>query len=440
MVSCWEAGADMPRFASLEEDTATDVLIIGGGLAGILTAYMLAEAGVDSLLVEADRIAGGVTKNTTAKLTSQHGLVYQKLIREFGREGAALYLRANEEALAAYRRLAEGIDCAFEEKTNYIYTLGSDKKVRKELAALKSLGFPAWREDKLPLPFEVSGAVAFPHQAQFHPLRFATVVSRGLNIRENTAVRELIAEKGGITAVTGGGKVRARRVVVTTHFPFINKHGAYFLKMYQHRSYVIAFENGPQLGGMYLDDDEKGLSFRSHGDLLLIGGGSHRTGKQGGGFAELRRFANKYLPNCREKFAWATQDCMTLDSVPYVGRYSRGAENMFVATGFNKWGMTGSMAAARLLADLLTGKPNPYEKLFDPSRTMLRPALAANAAHSVLGLITPTVPRCPHLGCALRWNEAERSWDCPCHGSRFTESGRLIIGPATGGLRIGGRK
>jgi glycine/D-amino acid oxidase-like deaminating enzyme len=435
MGSVWSATAELPSFPKLENDLNVDVLIIGGGMAGILTAYRLKEAGVDYALCEAETTASGTTKNTTAKITSQHGFIYDKLIREFGVKKAGLFLRANEEAIEAYRALCGGIDCDFETQDNYIYSLDDAEIVDREMKALKKLGRTAKRFDVLDLPFDVAGAIRFSGQAQFHPLKFLAEISKGLRVFSHTRVRGLKRTKEGILAVTSGGTVFAKRVIVATHFPFLNKHGAFFLKQYQHRSYVIAIENGPKLGGMFLDDDPEGLSFRNYGDLLLIGGGSHRTGKKGGGYAELKDVAELYFNKVTVRYAWAAQDCMTLDAVPYIGRYSSGTEGLYVATGFNKWGMTGSMVAAGLLCDLITGKDNPYASVFRPSRTMLRASLFANVFSSITGLLTPTAPRCPHLGCALRWNEEERSWDCPCHGSRFAEDGSLIDNPATGDLK-----
>lgn len=435
MGSVWKETAELRSFPELDRNLHVDVLIIGGGMAGVLTASMLEKAGVDYALCEAETLGSGTTKNTTAKITSQHGLIYEKLNRAFGEQKAKLYYRANEEAIDAYRTLCKTIDCDFEQKDNCIYMLHDDAKIKTEMQTLEKLDIPAERIDTLPLPFDIAGAIRFSGQAQFHPLRFLFAVSEGLRIYEHTRVRELKQTKTGIVATTNGGTVFANRVIVATHFPFLNKHGAYFIKQYQHRSYVLALKNGPKLDGMYLDDDEKGLSFRNYRDLLFIGGGSHRTGKNGGGYRELKQVADRYFPKATVRYAWAAQDCMTLDSIPYIGRYFSGTEGLYVATGFNKWGMTGSMIAAQLLCDLMTGKKNPYEELFSPSRTMLRPALIANAAEAVLGLITPTVPRCPHLGCALHWNAEERSWDCPCHGSRFAEDGALIDNPATGDLK-----
>lgn len=435
MESLWEKTASHRGFERLEQDISCDVLVIGGGMAGILCAYMLKEAGIDYVLVEAERIFSGVSKNTTAKITSQHGLIYDKLIRKFGAKKAGLYLQANEEALQRYRRLCRDIDCHFEEKENFVYSIGSKSKIDKEIAALKVLGYPAERLDRIELPFPVAGAVKFPRQAQFNPLEFASVISRGLRIYEFTPVRELI----DTTAVTDYGKIFAKRVIIATHFPIINKHGFYFVKMYQHRSYVIALEGAPQINGMYVDEAPKGMSFRTYENLLFVCGGDHRTGKTGGGWQELRDFSKKYFRGAIEKFHWATQDCITLDEVPYIGRYSKNTENLYVATGFNKWGMTSSMVAATMLCDMLLGKHSPYEEVFDPSRSILHPQLAINAGEAVLNLLTPSVPRCPHLGCALKWNPTERTWDCPCHGSRFTSDGKLIDNPANGDIKISER-
>ena len=430
LYSVWSDNADLPRFEQLKGDLKTDVLIIGGGLAGILCAYELKNRGVDYALCEAGEITCGITKNTTAKLTSQHGLIYNKLVKQFGFERAKLYLQANEAALSRYRQLCANIDCNFEKQASFVYSLDNRRKLEKELDTLSKIGFPAELCNSVPLPLKTVGAVRFPDQAQFDPLLFVSSIVKGLNIYEHTKIRELI----GTDAVSENGRIKAEKIIVATHFPFINKHGSYFLKMYQSRSYVIALGNAQSVDGMYVDEADKGMSFRNYKDLLLLGGGGHRTGKAGGGWTELESFAKSNYPGAQEKYRWATQDCMTLDGVPYIGRYSKRTPTMYVATGFNKWGMTSSMVSAMLLADMITGKDNPYAEVFSPSRTILRPQLAVNAAEATLNLLTPSKKRCPHLGCALKWNKQERSWDCPCHGSRFEESGKLIDNPAAGDL------
>lgn len=431
MGSLWEQTWEKPNFPAQDGDLSTDVLIIGGGMAGILCAYRLHCAGVPYVLAEAETICGGITKNTTAKLTSQHGLIYDKLISRFGIQRAKQYLAANQAALQAYRTLCRDMDCGFEEKAAYVYALDDRRKLQREVNALEKLGVPAEFTDELPLPFPVAGAVKFPNQAQFHPLKFVSGLAKGLRVYEHTRVRELI----GTTAVTNHGRIRAEKILVTTHFPFLNKHGSYFLKLYQHRSYVIALQGAPDVDGMYVDASRTGLSFRNCQNLLLLGGGGHRTGKKGGGWRELRDFARRHYPQAEEQYRWAAQDCMSLDGVPYIGPYSASTPDLYVAAGFNKWGMTSSMVSAMLLSDLVRGKNSPYGEVFSPSRSILRPQLAVNGFEAVSSLLTPTARRCPHLGCALKWNPVEHTWDCPCHGSRFTEDGKRLDGPATGDLK-----
>ena len=432
---------NFPSFDPLKSDIKTDVLIIGGGIAGILCAHMLEQAGVDYVLVEANTIGSGVSQNTTAKITSQHGMIYHKMLARFGVEKTQMYLKANEAALEEYRELCKTIDCNFENKNNFVYTMDNMPKLERDLDALNKIGFSAQHVQSLPLPFPVAGAIKFENQAQFHPLQFLSRIAVGLLIYEHTKVQELKVHKATgqmpqkNIAVTKHGNITADKIIVTTHFPLLNKHGMYFLKMYQHRSYVLALENAPNLDGMYVDEAQKGMSFRNYEDLLFLGGGDHRTGKHGGNWTELSDFARKYYPDSVEKYRWATQDCMPLDDVPYIGQYSKSTSGLYVATGFHKWGITSAMVAAMILRDMVLEKENPYAPVFNPSRTMLRPQLFINAFEATTNLLTPTTKRCPHMGCALKWNPHEHSWDCPCHGSRFSENGELIDNPATDDLK-----
>lgn len=432
MKSVWQETAQKPYFDALDGNQSVDVLIIGGGIAGILCAYKLKESGVDCLLAEADEICGGITKNTTAKITLGHGLLYDKMIRRFGEHRARLYAEAQSNAIAEYARLCANIDCDYETRDNYVYSLHDRKKIEKEVAALNRLGIKAVFSDAHELPFRVAGAVRVSRQAQFHPLKFLYAIAKGLPIHEHTKITELMPHK----AMSHHGEITFKKLIIATHFPILNKHGLYPLKLYQHRSYVLALRGAQSPDGMYVDESDTGLSFRSFGDLLLLGGGGHRTGKTGGNWHALEVFAAKHYPHAEVVSRWAAQDCMTLDRLPYIGQYAPSTPNVFVATGFNKWGMTNAMVAANILCDLVQGKSNPYADVFSPSRTILRPQLAVNAFETVIGLLTPTAPRCPHLGCALKYNRAEHSWDCPCHGSRFTEQGELINNPATDDKRL----
>lgn len=430
MKSLWNENISRPDFPTMKNDIKTDVLIIGGGIAGILTAYFLQEKGVPYVLAEKDRICSGTTGNTTAKITFQHGLIYDKILRSEGAEKAKAYLQANRKAFEKYAELCKNIDCDYEIKDNYVYSLDDRENLENEMNALSKIGYSAVFAERLPLPINVAGAVCFKNQAQFHPLKFLFSIAKGLNIYEHTFVREMI----GTTAVTCSGKIHADKVIITTHFPFINKHGSYFLKLYQHRSYVIALENAQNVDGMYVDECKTGYSFRNYKNLLLLGGGGHRTGKNGGNWNELRRFKEKYYSDSTEKYFWATQDCISLDSIPYIGRYSKNTPNLYTASGFNKWGMTGAMLSAMLLSDMVCGILNDFEEVFSPSRNIIKPQLFINGFEATKNLITPTKKRCPHLGCALKWNPDEHSWDCACHGSRFSENGKVLDNPANGNL------
>ena len=431
MESIWLQTAAIPDFPRLEQDLKTDVLIIGGGLTGILCAHTLTKAGISCILVEANRLCGGTSGNTTAKITAQHGLIYHTLLRRFGPERAGLYLKANLEAIEHYRKLSLEFPCDFQQKDNFVYECASPKKLERELAALQQLSFGADLTTSLPLPFDTVGAIRFPRQAQFHPIKLAAALVPGLNIYEQTPIHSF----DGTFFCAGQHKIQADSAIVTTHFPIFNKHGGYFIKLYQHRSYVLALKGGPDVDGMYVDADKKGFSFRNYADLLLLGGGSHRTGKSGGNWTQLQKSAQTWYPQAQETARWAAQDCMSLDNAPYIGRYGNRTQNLYVATGFNKWGMTGAMVSAILLTQLIQGTRHSWESVFAPDRSVLRPQLLQNLLESTANLLRPTRPRCPHLGCALHWNPAEHSWDCPCHGSRFSSNGDLLDGPATGPLK-----
>lgn len=426
MKSYWQNTAKLPEFPRLPGDISTDVLVIGGGMAGLLTAYCLKQRGIGVILVEKERICASTTAGTTAKITAQHGLIYQKILKSGGLEKAQMYYAANAQAVQSLIALCDQAGCALERKPNFVYSFDR-RKLDAEMDALQRMGVRALFQETLPIPVE-AGAVGFADQGQFHPLLLAGFLAKNLEIYEHTKVKELI----GTTAVTDFGHIRAERIVVATHFPFLNKHGSYFLKLYQHRSYFLALKNAGQLPAMYVDDGSAGLSFSSFGDVLLLGGGGHRTGKSGGGFDAPRAFRQQHYPQARECFHWAVQDTMSLDGIPYIGPYSKRTKNLYVAAGFNKWGMTGSMVSARILSAEIAGEQVDFAPVFSPSRSILKPQLFANGFESVKGLLTPTTRRCPHLGCALHYNKEEHSWDCACHGSRFSEEGKVLNNPANG--------
>lgn len=456
----------------MRQDIKADVAIIGAGMAGILTACLLNMRGIESVILEANEIASGQTKNTTAKITSQHGYNYDNLIQKFGREKANLYAMACEEAIGWYEKLIEKnhISCHFERLPSYLYTTKDVEKIEKEVKAAKECGINAEFTTQTTLPFMVKGAVKFPNQAQFHPLKFIKEIVKPLKIYEHTLVEGIEDH----TIITRGGKVKADTIVVTSHYPFINSPGYYFLRMHQERAYALALANAAKLDGMYKDENQSGFSFRNYENMLILGGGTHRTGEnaEGGKYDLLRKAAKEYYPASEEVCCWSAQDCHTVDGVPYIGLYSASTPNMYVATGFKKWGMTGSMVSALVLSDMISHVKSPYEELYNPQRFTVTASMAGllnETGHAVEGLVLKRfkipetkleeVPKghgaviehegekvgvykekdglvhmvsvkCTHLGCELSWNPDELVWECPCHGSRFDYKGVQIDNPA----------
>lgn len=444
--SIWESDADLERRKALPGNVQTENVVIGAGMAGLLIAYFLQKQGKQVLVVEAKTIGSGQTKGTTAKITSQHGLCYAKMIRNIGRKKAKQYAEANEQAIRLYERMIYGehIDCEFERKAAYLYTVRkhSVATLQKEAEAAMSLGIKAqfvtgteWKE----FPFEAKAGVCFENQAQFHPLKFISHLAKELTIYENTKV--LSVKKHEV--ITNRGIISADNIVFATHYPILNVPGFYFLRQHQERSYVLALQAEKESAGMYYGIDEGGLSLRSVGNVLLLGGGGHRTGKkncgcsQSSGYGYLRKMAQLYYPGAKELAAWSAQDSMPHDEVPFIGRYSMLRPYWYVATGFGKWGMTASMIAARIISSQISGISEEDSKVFSPWRFRPRAAfakLAVDVGESIVGLakgwLGSRKKRCPHMGCRLEWNGWEDSYDCPCHGSRFDEKGELLDNPA----------
>ncbi|ELC8389667.1 FAD-dependent oxidoreductase [Clostridium perfringens] len=473
MKSVWSESCKFRKREALNKDIKTDVLVIGAGIAGILTAYMLKQKGREVVLIDAAEIASGNTKNTTAKITSQHDLIYSKLITEFGEEKARQYAKANELAIKKYKEIIEDkrIECDFEEKPAYVYSLNEVDVLKEEVEAAKNLGIDAEFVQEANLPFKINGAVKFNNQAQFNPLKFLKGISNELVIYENTRALEIKEN----LVVTSGGNITANNIVVATHYPIMNAPGYYFMKMHQERSYVLALENTSEIDGMYIDINKEGYSFRTYNNLLLLGGISHRTGEneEGGSYDKLRKVAKELYTKAKEKYYWSAQDCMTIDGIPYIGRYSSETPNIYVATGFNKWGMTSSMVSAMIISDMILEKENDFSEIFSPRRFDLSLSInniANDLIETAKNFIAQKVyipsseiehiknghggiieyngekvgvyknkegkeffvsTKCTHLGCQLSWNADELTWDCPCHGSRFDYKGRLIGSPAT---------
>lgn len=428
--SIWQDTCSLPKFEKLQKDIKTDVLIIGGGMAGILCAHFLHQNNVNYILCEAKKIGSGTTARTTAVLSAQHDVLYNQLIKKYDENTAKLYLEANLSAISEFRKIANDIPCDFELCPSYQYSDRNDKQLKSELQALAKLGFSAKLTKTIPLPIKSKTNLCFPSQAQFHPLKFIGGIAENLNIYENTKIDKI----EDTTAFSDGYKIFAKRIIVCCHFPIINKHGLYFTKLYQKRSYVLALSNAGKYHGTFVDKDN-GFYFRNYKNYLIVGGGDHRTGHIKDGFKTVRDYVKEHFPKAKEKYAWATQDCMSLDNIPYIGKYSKNTPDIYVATGFNEWGMTSSMVSAKILCDMICGKSNKYEGVFNPSRNMVKPQLFINLGDTFINFINPRPKRCTHLGCALKWNKFEHTWDCSCHGSRFSQNGEIINNPTTKDLK-----
>ena len=447
MESIWNSTVEIPPRNALEEDISVEAVVIGAGMAGILTAYLLKENGVGTVVLEADRIGSGQTGNTTAKITSQHGLCYEKMIGQIGKKKAPLYGRAHEEAILEYERIIskEHIACHFQKLPAYLYSACQWHQLEKEAQAAQAIGLPAKFLAKADCPVPHIGVVRFENQAQFHPLEFIKAVSSDLEIYEKTKVISVRRNR----VHTDRGNVTAENIIFASHYPFVNVPGFFFIRQHQERSCVAAFENAGTLNGMYYGIDEGSLSLRSFENMILAGGGSYRTGQNetGGKYDGIRQQMKRYFPGARELAFWSAQDCMPHDHLPMIGNYSLFRPAWYVETGFRKWGMTSSMLSAMIVRDEICGIDNPYERLFSPQR--IHPFVAAGGFAGDLavsvreltkGIFPPKskegkVLRCPHMGCRLYWNEDEHSWDCPCHGSRFGEDGKLVDCPAQTGLQ-----
>ncbi len=449
----------------LYNDTSVNTVIIGAGMVGILTAYLLKKKGIDAIVLDAARIGSGQTQNTTAKITSQHSLFYSKMKYKVSRKRLKGYAMANEEAIDRFGQIIreEKIDCDFERLPAVLFTTDDHniRKLKKEANTAKKLGINAYYTENMTdtslNPVNAKGYIFFENQAQFHPLKFLKAITKDLTIYENTPVLSV----KGHTVYTDKGRIEADHIVFAAHYPFINMPGFYFIREHQERSYVLALKNGGKLSAMYYSIDKDGLSLRSHGDLLLLGGGAHRTGKKTTckneevGYIFLRKMKEKNYPETEIVSAWSAQDCMPHDNIPFIGKYSVFRPYWHVATGFKKWGMTSSMIAAEIISDDIRIKTDcgvrtkdfeqgisRYSHVFSPQRFLFRASfcsLMEDLWESTVGLIKgifgPVARKCTHMGCHLEWNDEERSWDCPCHGSRFTNEGELIDNPAQTNLQ-----
>lgn len=486
--SYWLDSTPQTRFPQLEEDVKVDAAVIGGGLAGISTAWLLVQEGLKVAVIEADRICQGTTAYSTAKITSQHNLIYAQIQGQFGTELAKQYAQANE---AAVRFMGEtiskfSIDCDYQEQPAYVYTQQDRyvRQIQQEAETAKALGIQASYHESLDLPFQVKAAVAFEGQAQFHPRKYILALAEriereGSYIFEQTRAVGIDEGSPKVISTKQGHSITADHVVVASHFPFHDGLGLYFARMYPDRSYILAVRTEDKLApGMYVTAESPGRSLRTFrlqdGEGILVAGESHKTGhgeNMATHYQALGEFAGEIFTDPEILYRWSAQDYTTIDKIPYIGKIRSGAENIYVATGFRKWGISSSTVSALLIRDLIVKGESPWQEVFSPARglklgsvgqlvqqnlhvanllisgKLQRPVPAEEVqsgegkviqvdGHKVgayrdeegkLHLVDIT---CTHLGCELKWNNGEKSWDCPCHGSRFTYEGDVLEGPA----------
>lgn len=492
--SFWAASTPPTHYPALEEDVKVDVAVVGGGIVGITSAFLLKEQGLTVAVLDADRILQGTTAHTTSKLTSQHSIIYSKIKKQMGEELARQYAEANQAAIRLVDeiRARHRIECDFSWRPAYVYTQSDQyiKQLEEEADVASRLGISASFGKDAPLPFSIKAAMRFDDQAQFHCLKFLKslaekIPGKGSFIFEQAKAVD-IEDGDAVSVVTDSGKkVKASQAIIASHFPFFDGGGFFFTRIYFERSYIIAAtiqEDFPE--ATFITAEDPGRSLRStpseHGQLVLFAGEHHKTGHGSDTnkhYQNLLDFANQNYALQQVLYRWSTHDCMTIDGVPYVGNLTSRSPHIYVATGFGKWGMSNGIASAKILTDLITGGDNPWAQVYSPSRFMtsgsalksfiginlsvaeqyisgkldkgteaveIKPGEAKvieidgqriGAYRDAEGTLHRVDTTCTHLGCEIKWNDAEKSWDCPCHGSRFTYEGEIIEGPALNKLQ-----
>ncbi|MEK4520511.1 FAD-dependent oxidoreductase [Psychrobacillus sp. FSL W7-1493] len=489
--SYWLANNELPLFPKLNENIEVDVLVVGAGLTGITAAYLLSKSGKSVAVIEGSKILNGTTGFTTAKVTAQHGHVYQQLINTFNEEKAKLYYEAQVDALNFVERTVSdlGIKCDFEKVAAYIYadTEEGVDTVTKEMDAYEKLGIgPATLTEQTELPYQVKKALRLDNQGQFHPVKYAKAlvdhsVQNGVHFFEETRAKDVLSDN--IVKTVDGHKIKAKKILVCSHYPFNDENGLYFTRLEPHRSYVIAAPaEKNSLKGMYINVEQPTRSIRSAlgsdgKRYILLGGEGHVTGRQEGDttakYETLAAYGREKFNFQSYNYRWSAQDLETLDKVPYIGVMTSDKPDVLVATGYRKWGMTNSVVAAQIMVDNVLGKENRFAEFFAPTRSKMKKeditkftkANASVAKEFVKGKtekvdlqledlkvgtgdivkvegkkvgaykdqdgkVYLVKPVCTHLGCDVAFNNAESSWDCPCHGSRFNYKGEVLEGPA----------
>lgn len=490
----WRDTEEVRSFSKLNQHAETDVAIVGGGITGLTTAYLLKDSGLKIALIDAGRLIDGTTGYTTAKVTAQHGLIYNYLKSHFDLDTAKNYYEFNNQAMKLIDEIIykEKIDCDYSLEDAVIYSTekSNAKKLDKEKETYDEIGIPNELREDIPLDIEVEKALYMKSQAQFHPVKYLSkvieaLVEAGVDIYENTVATGVKNGDKPVVKLKDGGSITCKHVVDASHFPFTDFRGFFSARLYPERSYIIASKSAKTYpGGMYASIDSPSRSIRATPfdgeDLWLIGGEGHKTGKGGDTFEKylsLKQYADEKFGLTTFQYRWSAQDMTSLDYMPYIGPISNKQSNIHVATGFRKWGMTLGTGAARLIADIILDEVNPYQKMFAPDRFHADPDLAhfaeingeaakelikgkleyskgnieemhkdhgevmringtrAGVYKDLSGNVQIVDTTCTHMGCELNWNQGERTWDCPCHGSRFSTKGDVLEGPAKSPLK-----
>ncbi|MGM9969356.1 MAG: FAD-dependent oxidoreductase [Anaeroplasma sp.] len=413
------------EYSPLTYDIEVEALVIGGGICGILCAYQLAIRRINVILVDKGRIGEKRTAKTTATITALQDFNYYDLIRKIGKEKARLVLEANLNAIEEYEQLSKIYDFDFERVSSYKYTNDSVEYLFKELNSIADLGYKAFYCNNISNLHKINGAIEFKNQAQMNPLKLIASLKNYFTIYENT---EIINIKNNVAYTSENNKITAKNIIICTGYPFMKLKGKYFLKLIQEKSYVIAFKTNKKINGNAIGINKDDLYFRNYKEYMIIGGSQEKVSDNKQGYEEIEDYISANYGNV-EMIKWVNQDTISLDSLPYIGRYSN-YKNVYVATGFNLWGMTAAMISSLLIRDLILDQYNVYEKIYNPKRKIEKKALINNISNASIGMLTPSINRCTHLGCALSYNEKEGIYECKCHGSKFDKDGNIIIGPA----------
>ncbi len=478
----WISSSEQRNFDSLKEDITTDYLIIGGGITGITCLYLLTKAGLNAVLIDANRVGYGTTGRNTGKATAQHGYIYSRIEKRYGLEWAKKYYKANSEAIDFIENVSKqhNIDCQFKRLPAYLFTQDESfvGKLEKEFEIYQQMGLDCSFEKEIPVPLDVLCALKMNNQAQFHPKRFLDgltehAIKQGARIYENTRVIDFQPGKECIIKTKNDKRIAAKNVIIASHYPCYDGKGFYFARLKPDRSYIIGIEMESFPDAHFINVEEPAISLRHIPEekILLISGENHKVGhKDDDHYQKLKDFAKKVFNNDNVKYEWSAQDYISHDYLPYAGYINSDYRNIFIATGYRKWGLTNGIAAAMIIKDLILDGTSPYEELYGHLRVMdivnfnflkENADVAVQLISGKLKIGETEIPdetgtgivvnvggkrcgyyreeegdfylvdiTCPHMGCELKWNSQERSWDCPCHGSRFDYKGNVLEGPA----------